>query len=122
MTTKKLTPQEVKQFEKVLRQMLAVLSGDIQNLEKDALGDEVAAPTFKGEDGGDAFSQELSLELLERDENTVREVMGALDRVGDGSFGRCELCEKWIGKLRLNAVPFARNCIECQRQQENGLF
>jgi RNA polymerase-binding transcription factor DksA len=122
MTTKKLTPQEVKQFEKILRTMLAVLNGDIQSLEKDALGDEIATPTYKGEDGGDAFSQELSLELLERDETTLREVMGALDRIGDGTFGRCETCEKGIGKLRLNAVPFARNCIECQRQQEHGLF
>ena len=122
MTTKKLTLQEVKQYETHLRQMLGILNGDIHNLEKDALGDKVATPAIKGEDGGDAYSQELSLELLERDENTVREIMSALDRVGEGTYGRCELCEKLIGKSRLNAVPHARHCIECQREQENGLF
>jgi RNA polymerase-binding transcription factor DksA len=61
---------------------------------------------------------ELSLELLERDENTVREIMDALERVKDGTYGKCEVCEKWIRKTRLSAVPHARNCIDCQRAAE----
>jgi RNA polymerase-binding transcription factor DksA len=102
--------------------MLAVLSGDIESLEKDALGDEGVHVDRDVDEGGDVFSQEISLELLERDEKTLREVKGALERVSDGTFGRCEQCDKWIRKTRLNTVPFARNCIDCQREQENGLF
>ena len=120
MATKKLTEAEIKNYERHLRQMLAVLSGDIQSLEKDALGEDGPQVRRGPEDGGDGFSQEISLELLQRDENTLREIMSALDRVEEGSFGRCEMCEKWIRKTRLNAVPFARNCIDCQRGQENG--
>ena len=62
------------------------------------------------------------LELLERDENTLFEIMEALERIKSGAFGRCESCEKWIRKERLKAVPHARNCIDCQREMENNVL
>ena len=66
---------------------------------------------------------ELSLDLLERDENTVREIMEALDRIPAGLFGVCSVCETQIKKTRLKYMPHARNCIECQRSaEENGDF
>ncbi len=72
-----------------------------------------------GDVGSDSFAQEFSLELLERDENTLAEIMEALERIKGGNFGRCESCQKWIRKERLRAVPHARNCIDCQRTMEN---
>jgi len=123
MATRKPTKKDLEFFDGLLRHMLGVLSGDIQRLESDALASAAQMAAASTEDGGgDAYAQEFSLELLEKDENTVREVMEALDRVADGSFGKCETCEKWIRKERLKAVPHARNCIECQRQQEQNQF
>lgn len=116
---KKPTPQELEEFDKVLRHMLSVLTGDIQDLENEALGEGQNAKS-NSEDGGEAYFQELSLDLLQRDEKTVGEIADALGRLGDGSFGRCEACAKWIRKTRLVAMPHARNCIDCQREQENG--
>ena len=121
--TRKPTPKDLETFEHTLRLMLGALTGDIKNLENDALGNGKELPKVSSEDGGaDAYAQEFSLELLERDENTVVEVMEALDRIKEGSFGRCEACEKWIRKERLRAVPHARNCIDCQRKQEKASF
>ena len=117
--TKKPTPAELKRFEGSLRQALAVLSGDVQNLEKDAFGSG-SAPVRTTPEDGEGYMQELSLELLRHDEETVREVIEALDRVEGGTFGRCETCGKWIRKERLKAVPYARNCIACQTEQEKG--
>jgi DnaK suppressor protein len=51
----------------------------------------------------------------------VREVLSALDRIKSGSFGACEGCGNMILKERLKLVPHARNCIECQRKEEQGL-
>ncbi|GAA0959969.1 TraR/DksA family transcriptional regulator [Frigoribacterium faeni] len=39
----------------------------------------------------------------------------ALDRIGDGTFGRCERCGARIGGARLEARPTARLCIDCAR-------
>lgn len=123
LMAKKLSAAEQKQFEQVLKHMLGVLSGDIKNLQHEALGDGSGQSNVSAEDSGSEINaMELSLELLERDERTVSEVMDALDRVKDGTFGLCETCNKPIRKTRLQAVPHARNCIDCQRAKEVETF
>lgn len=117
--TKKPTAAELKRFEDLLRHALAVLNGDVQNLENDAFGNGTVSVDSRT-DGGEGYMQELSLELLRRDEEAVREVIEALERVENGEFGRCESCGKWIRKERLKAVPYARNCITCQTEQERA--
>ena len=42
----------------------------------------------------------------------------ALQKIDDGSFGDCERCGETIGDKRLEALPFARYCIDCQRLVE----
>ena len=115
---RKPTPKDLEQFEQQLRHLMAVLNGDIRNLESEALSGAAAKTSTAGE--GEDYMQEFSLELLQHDEETVREVTDALERLERGDFGRCEACKKWIRKERLKAVPHARNCIDCQRARERG--
>lgn len=119
---KRLTPKELEDYELRLRTMLSVLTGDIDRLEQEALGERGVPQEVSAEGGTDSYSQEFSLELLERDESTVREVLQALDRIKGGSFGACEGCGSMILKERLKLVPHARNCIECQRKEEQGVL
>lgn len=114
MPGKKPAPKDLSLFESQLRMMLGVLTGDIDSLQDEALG--AAADG----DEGEGYFQEFSLELLQRDESTVQEVLDALDRIRGGSFGRCEMCDQWIVKARLQAMPHARHCIECQRELEKA--
>ncbi len=117
MAGKKLSDAELEEFDLLLRQMLAVLNGDIRNLESETFKD--TRSNVSAEDVGSELSAvELSLELLERDENTVREIMEAMDRIKDKTFGVCGGCKKQIKKTRLKYMPHARNCIECQRKLE----
>jgi DnaK suppressor protein len=46
----------------------------------------------------------------------------ALDRIRDGTYGTCLACEQEVQTKRLEAVPWARHCIECQEKQEQGLL
>ena len=119
---KKLTQKELQDYEERLRTMLQVLSGDINRLEEEALGDDNPISDTTGEAGTDSFSQEMNLDLLERDESTLREIYDALDRVKEGVYGIFEGCECLIGKERLKAIPHTRNCIDCQRKAEQGLL
>lgn len=119
--SKKLTTKELEDYDQRLRALLAVVTGDIDKLEQEALG-ENALPTEASPDGGSDYSQEFSLQLLERDETTVREIMAALDRIKTGVYGSCEGCDEPILKERLKLMPHARNCIACQRKEEEGLL
>ena len=118
--TKKLTRKEVEDYEKRLKLLLGLLTGDMDKLEQEALGDRAASQEASTDGGTDSYFQEFSLELLERDESTVREVLLALERIKGGSYGLCETCASPIVKERLKLVPHARNCIECQRKEEEA--
>jgi DnaK suppressor protein len=117
---KKPTSDELVIYERMLRTMLSVLTGDMKTLEHEALGDGALNVKASAEDGSDAYMQELNLDLLQRDERTVGEVMDALDRVQEGTFAKCGVCKKWVRKTRMMAMPHARNCIDCQRAEESG--
>jgi len=116
MPGKKPSAKDLKLFDAQLRLMLGVLSGDIDSLQADALGDGERAE-MQG-DEGEGYSVELSLELLQHDENTQQEILDAIDRINKGTYGKCVDCDIWLLKDRLRAVPHARRCIGCQRQAE----
>ncbi len=50
---------------------------------------------------------------LERSRVRLDELDAALDRVGAGTYGRCEICGREIGEARLEVLPAARLCIDC---------
>lgn len=119
-TPRKPTKKDLEYYEAALRHMLGLLTGDIRTLEHETLGD--GAGHGHGdvieEGGGDGYFQELSFELLQRDESAVRDVVEALDRITAGAFGACPDCEAWIHRDRLRAMPHAQFCIACQRVRE----
>ncbi len=116
MPGKKLSATDLEHFEAQLRLMFSVLQGDIDHLQTDALGDGGRQETQGDE--GDGYNVEFSLELLQHDEQTASDVLEAIGRVEDGTYGRCEDCENWLMKDRLRAMPHARRCIDCQRLAE----
>lgn len=61
-----------------------------------------------------AAERELAIRNLDRESNLLRNVRGALHRIGDGSFGTCMHCEEDISPKRLAAVPWTAYCIQCQ--------
>src|SRR5437762_13750103 len=46
----------------------------------------------------------------------------ALARLDDGSYGQCVACHEEVQQKRLDAVPWAPHCIECQEKHEQGLL
>lgn len=52
--------------------------------------------------------------IEERLEHRLELVNAALNRLDDGTYGRCVNCGKEIAPARLNAMPEAAMCIDCQ--------
>jgi DnaK suppressor protein len=46
--------------------------------------------------------------------STIDEIDAALDRISDGSYGRCAHCGVAIPIERLEVRPFAAGCVACQ--------
>jgi DnaK suppressor protein len=116
----KLSAKDLEDLRANLVRARAVLTGDLSQLHEEAFGANGVADSSeaKAGDTSDGYYQEFNLQLLERDESTLREIVDALDRMDNGGYGQCESCENAIAKDRLRAVPHARFCIDCQRQAE----
>jgi DnaK suppressor protein len=64
------------------------------------------------------LERELGISLLEMQNRKRQLIDEALTRVAEGSYGVCAECGAEISERRLEAVPFAKLCVECQSQQE----
>jgi RNA polymerase-binding protein DksA len=63
--------------------------------------------------------RELALETMSRDWKTSNAVNAALARIAGGTYGICGSCEEPINERRLDAIPWAEQCIVCQHRAEH---
>ena len=101
----------------------ARLQGESTRMEDDALKDHgktTSIPTDTAELGSDNADQELTLSLMGSEKDALEQIDGALKRIEDGSFGQCEECGTTIPESRLDAIPYAAECVRCASQQEEG--
>jgi DnaK suppressor protein len=68
-----------------------------------------------------SYNREFMFALSDSERQMLLEIEDALERLDGGSFGTCLNCSDEIPKARLRAVPWARYCIDCQEQAEQGI-
>jgi DnaK suppressor protein len=56
--------------------------------------------------------------LDEQNRRLIEEIQAALARIDDGTYGDCEVCGEPINPARLEALPIARRCVDCQEEAE----
>jgi DnaK suppressor protein len=71
-------------------------------------GSQAAAATH-------VFEQQRDLALRDHNQQHLGAVDAALTRLDAGAYGRCTTCKNPIAAERLEALPWAALCIECQR-------
>lgn len=69
-----------------------------------------------------AYNREFMLALSGSERDLLRDVEAAIQRVENGSYGVCKPCGSKIPQARLKAVAWARYCIHCQEQVEQGIL
>src|SRR3954466_7829526 len=69
-----------------------------------------------------SYNKEFLFKLSSDDRFVLQLVQDALQRMKAGEYGECVACGGEMQIKRLDAVPWARHCIECQEKQEMGLL
>ncbi len=67
-----------------------------------------------------SYTKEFMFSKSNSERRFLVTVNEALDRLEQGEFGDCLNCEEPIGRKRLEALPWARLCIDCQELEEKG--
>ncbi|HET9346191.1 MAG TPA: TraR/DksA C4-type zinc finger protein [Candidatus Limnocylindrales bacterium] len=66
------------------------------------------------------FAQQRDLALRDRNQQHLEQVEAALARLDVGTYGACANCGRPIAPERLEAIPWAAFCIDCQRTSGRG--
>jgi DnaK suppressor protein len=66
------------------------------------------------------LDREIDYTLEGNAEQVLASIDGALARIEDGTYGICETCGRPISEERLEAIPYARQCIDCKRKGERA--
>ena len=98
---------------------------------REELNRMVQAEDGEVEGGRDSMDEvDQATELVEREfgsliatnaRASLEKVNAALARLKDGEYGKCQECGVEIPVKRLNALPFALYCVNCQQALEEDL-
>ena len=69
-----------------------------------------------------SYTKEFLFGMTNSDRTTLGMIDAALKRIRTNGFGVCENCQEEMLPKRLEAVPWAKNCIACQEKLEQGLL
>ncbi len=72
------------------------------------------------DDATETFEQAKGVSLRRSEEAMLDQIEYALCKFEEGTYGICESCGGPIDRARLQALPYAVYCIECQIRLEQG--
>jgi YteA family regulatory protein len=112
-------------FREALLEERARVEAALQNLHEETAGtlsedagEETAYDNHLADTATETYDRELDYTLEENAEHLLAEIDAALKRIEAGTYGICTNCGKQIPEERLEALPWATLCIDCQRDRE----
>ena len=120
-----LTQAEIGKFKDLLLAKRNEILGNVISMEDEALhrqkSDLSNMPIHMADIGTDNYEIEYTLGLVDSERKLMREIDDALDRIENCTYGICKGSGKSIPKARLEAIPWARYCVEYAQLLEKGL-
>ena len=108
----------LKKKEEVHQAMKHIEQDTLSRSQREAAGDLSGYTLHMADIATDSYDREFSLGLATNAQRILYEIDEALKRVKEKRFGNCSSCNKPIHRRRLQAIPYADLCIECQATEE----
>jgi DnaK suppressor protein len=113
-----LRKEKIESYRKDLFARREALATELRKATADLIDDDVMYS-----DAIDQASAEtdkaFSLQLKNRERDTLWQIDEALKRIEAGTFGACERCDEPISEARIRAFPFTTLCIDCKAELES---
>ena len=128
---KKYSKTKLKVFKNSIEKRMEEIANDMDDLHEGildngssggALSQESVYSVHMADAGTDSFEQEKNYNLMSRESDYYKNLEIALERIDDGTFGMCNICEDLIPEERIMEVPNATKCVKCKEKDKLGLI
>ena len=121
----KLSAAEISKLKVMLLTKRNEILGTVSEMESVALRRERTdlsnMPIHMADAGSDNYEIENTLGLMDSERRILVQIDEALRRIDSGKYGICEGAGERIPKKRLEAIPWARHCVNCAALLEKGV-
>ena len=127
----KYSKTKLEKFKKDILKKMGAVSEDIETI-KEGIGNasnkqggvtpDSIFSVHMADAGTDSHEQEKSFMLMNRESDYFKNLEVALERIEEGTFGVCKLCDSLIPEERMMEVPNATKCVQCNEKEKLGLI
>jgi DnaK suppressor protein len=112
-----MSPAELREF----RNELLTLANRAEEVRSELITEErqsapdgsLVDPYRPAELHNQAAGEVVTTQLRQLEAGVERDALEAIDRIDNGTFGKCVRCGNAIPKGRLEAIPYAKTCMKC---------
>lgn len=113
---------DVEKYRKKLIEERNRIREDMEALDRDiTYGDTLSGQSeladydnHPADAGTDTFEKEKDLAVRDNYRDVIGRIDEAIGKIDRGTYGECDRCGREIMKGRLDAIPYAIYCVECQ--------
>jgi len=113
-----MNKRDLKHFKELLEAEREKLTKMAREATKDHMGTDIDDLKDDMDLASSELDQSMVYRFRDRERNLLKKIEKAIQKIEDGTFGICEICEEPIGMKRLEARPVTELCINCKEDQE----
>lgn len=121
--------EKMKHYQALLENYSKDVRGTLKTIKENKTADQsMHYPTelsnydnHPGEIGTELFQLELNNTIRIFEENLHKEIREAISRIHTGEYGVCQSCGQKIAEERLETIPYARLCIDCENSKHEKM-
>jgi DnaK suppressor protein len=110
------------ELKKILEDRRREILNEVQSRIKDVRAEGAGGVTTGVVDAVETseadIQEDIEFALIQMKAETLQRINEALDRLDEGTYGRCFECGEEISEARLRALPFAVRCKDCEEARE----
>jgi DnaK suppressor protein len=118
----RMTKKEMEKYRRLLDDKKASLSAELAKTRSAEEETTEESTQDIADKAVSSYTREFLYSLTDGERSTLLQIDDALGRIEEGAFGLCLNCGMLMTEKRLNAVPWAPYCLDCQELAEKGML
>jgi DnaK suppressor protein len=118
----RMTKKEMEKYRRLLDDKKASLSAELAKTRSAEEETTEESTQDIADKAVSSYTREFLYSLTDGERSTLLQIDDALVRIDEGAFGLCLSCGMLMTEKRLNAVPWAPYCLDCQELSEKGML